>query len=97
MAVDNIAVPELDFVDDGAWDFVGWSEIDNRVPQDLLVQAVTIGSESVPRVQRLIDGTNGSGTWTFPLAANDNLLIAVSGVSDETRQRATFDVSLRAN
>lgn len=97
LAVDNIAVPELDFVDDGAWDFVGWSEIDNRVPQDLLVQAVTIGSESVPRVQRLIDGTNGSGTWTFPLAANDNLLIAVSGVSDETRQRAEFDVSLRAN
>ncbi len=96
-AVDNIAVPELDWADDGAWEQVGWSEIDNRVPQSLLVQAVTIGSESVPRVQRLIDGTNASGTWSIALAANDNLLIAVSGVSDDTRQRAEFDVSLREN
>lgn len=92
VALDNIAVPEIGFSDDGAWELIGWSEIDNALPQDMLVQAVTVGANSVPRVQRLIEGTNAGGTWTFPLAAGDTLLIAVSGVSDETRERAAFDL-----
>jgi len=101
-AVDNINVPEIDYVDSGdgdLWEKVGWSQIDNQLPQEMLVQGVTVGSTAgtLPRVTRLINGTNENGSWTFPLDAGEILLIGVSGVNDETYERATFDLSFNAD
>ena len=101
VAVDNIAIPEIDFYDDAesefSWDMIGWSQIDNRVEQPMIVQAVTTGTANTPpRVRHLIDPTSeaSEGKWTFSLGAGETLLIAVSGASDETRERAVYDLAL---
>jgi hypothetical protein len=100
-AVDNIAIPEIDFLDDASsedgWTLAGWSRVDNRVPARWLLQAMTTGTGSKPpRVQRLIDHNSAEveGEWSFALDANEALLIAVSAVNDDTIERATY--SLRA-
>jgi hypothetical protein len=101
-AVDNIAIPEIEFADDassdeGGWSLAGWTRVDNRVPARWLVQAVTTGSATEPpRVQRLIaatdsDGDNpAAGEWRFALSPNEALLLAISSLNDDTNERAAY-------
>jgi hypothetical protein len=101
-AVDNIAIPEIDFLDDASevsedWTLAGWSRVDNQVPARWLLQTVTTGTATEPpRVQRLIDPDGGSveGEWRFALDPNESLLVAISSLNDDTTERATY--ALRA-
>lgn len=94
-AVNNIAIPEIDFEDDGEWILNGWQEVTNTIPQRWLVQAGIAGTTA--RVRPLIgvgsDAT--SGEWTFSLQPNEALIIAVSAVNDDTYEPATFDLEMR--
>lgn len=102
--VDNIAVPEIDFLDraDGdveGWTFAGWSAVNNLVPQQLLVQSITSGTQTEPpRVRRLQDIGEAAtdGTWQFDLAAGETLYIAVSGINGDTDQPASYDVTFQS-
>jgi hypothetical protein len=100
-AIDNIAIPEIEFQDsaDGEidWTMRGWTAVENRVPQDMIVQAVTTGTDiMLPRVHRLIDPSREaiSGEWTFALRQGESLILAVSGASEQTWERAAFDLRL---
>ena len=97
-AVDNITIPEIGYADDGDWMLNGWETVTNILPQQWLVQTVTTGTESSPpRVRPLIDVGSAatSGEWTFALQPAETLLIAISGLNDDTYEAATFSIELR--
>jgi hypothetical protein len=97
-AVNNIAIPEIDYEDDGDWTLGGWQSVTSTVPQRWLVQVLTTGTATVPpRVRPLIgvDSTETSGEWTFSLQADETLLIAISGLNDDTYEPASFNIELR--
>lgn len=101
-AIDNIAIPEIDFSDDAerepdGWILSGWQRLNNEVDQKFLVQAAVVGStERLPSVRPLIgvDDNTTSGEWAFDVIADEVVLIAVSGLSDNTDQPALFDLTV---
>ncbi|MBI5671551.1 MAG: immune inhibitor A [Chloroflexi bacterium] len=100
-AVDNIAIPEINFSDDAegdvpGWTLAGWRQMSNSTPQQFLVQTAHIG-EGTARVRRLIAPVEAatSGAWPFSLAADDFLIVAVSGLNDDTTQPARFALNIR--
>ena len=86
IAIDNIAIEELDYADDaevaGDWESHGWQQVDNHVEQAFLVQYISSGTETEPaRVRRLIDPDNPEteGEWQFNIGPNELAIFAVSG------------------
>ncbi len=100
--LDNLAIDAIGWSDDAeseadGWTLDGWQQVDNRLRQQWLVQAVTGGTQTIfPRVQRLIDWDDESsrGEWRIAVSAGESLLLAVSGVSDETGERASFSLGV---
>ncbi len=101
LAVDNIAVPEIDYRDDAEgdsdWSLAGWEVVSNAVPGRYLVQvALFNGAEQPPRIQRLLlPGDGSAGRWTLPMGADERLLLMVSGMNSDTFQAAGFEIGLR--
>ncbi|MCC6802010.1 MAG: immune inhibitor A, partial [Anaerolineae bacterium] len=103
--IDNITVPEIGFADDAegehdGWTLDGWQQVDNILPQRWIVQAGTTGSETTyPSVRQLIaaDDTTPRGEWRIALQPNETLVLAVSGANDDTTERATFSLGVKAS
>jgi hypothetical protein len=100
-ALDNIAIPEIDFADDGSgdWELNGWQVVTNQVPQSFVVQYITSGTQTAPpRVRQLIaphdDAT--SGEWHFDLLPDEIAVFTVSALSHDTLMPARFDFALAA-
>ncbi len=100
-AVDNLALPELNFKDDaeadGDWTLEDWQRIDNHVPQRFIVEAATTGSKTHrPAVKQWIgpDSDSVSGEWKLGLDAQEGVTLAVSALSDETTQPATYSLQV---
>jgi hypothetical protein len=98
-AVDNIAIPELSYSDDAEadsdWTLEGWQRVDNQLPQQFIVQAVTTGTQDrSPSARQLISPEDDatSGEWTFSVAQDEDLLIAVSGITDGTTLPGHFNL-----
>lgn len=104
MAVDNIAIPEIGYLDDAeagvqGWTLNGWQQINNEVPQRFLVQAALLKPETAAsRVERLIGPGDSalSGQWDFTLQPDQALLLAFSGLSRETTAVAGFTLSAQS-
>jgi len=103
MVIDNIAIPEIDYVDDAEaasdWDMHGWERIDNQVKQQFLVQYISSGGgPRAPRVRQLIEADDPaiSGEWSFHIGPNELIIFAVSGINEDTHQPAHFDLSISA-
>lgn len=97
-AVNNIAIPEIAYQDDGDWLMNGWESVTNTLPQQWLVQAATTGTVTDPPHVRPLIGVGSAetkGEWTFSLQPEETLLIAISGINDDTYERATFEVEMR--
>ena len=100
-AVDNLEIAEVNFADGGdsadAWALEGFASVTNAVPQQFLVQAF-IGPTQIaaPSVMPLIGvgNTATSGSWDFSLVTGQQILIAVSGLNDDTLQDATFTIGV---
>ena len=98
-AVNNLAIPEIDYEDDSDWTLHGWESVTNTLPQQWLVQAATTGTTTTPpRVRPLIGvgSTETKGEWTFTLQPEEALLIAISAVNDDTYEQGTFELEMRA-
>jgi hypothetical protein len=95
-AVDNVAIPALNWTDDGSgWTMDGWSSVDNQLPQRWIVQAGTSGTQTAyPRVQHWIgtDDSASEGEWKIALDAGETLTVVVSGANDDTTARANFSL-----
>jgi hypothetical protein len=102
IAIDNIAIPEIGYLDRvevgrSNWTLRGWERVENSVPQRFLLQVATVGADNVPsRVRRLIgpQDDRADGEWRFAFEADEQFIIAISGLNDETTQRATFDLTI---
>jgi hypothetical protein len=100
IAIDNIAIAEIDYADDaesdGDWEMHGWQQVDNRVEQPYLVQYVASGTPArPPRVRRLIGPDNPAinGEWQFRIGPNELAIFAISGLNADTNQPAQFDLT----
>ncbi len=99
LALDDISIPELGYLDDaendaGGWDARGWVRVTDRVPQEWLVQVITIGNEI--QVRRLALDATMSGRMTIAgLGRNvDNAIVVISGVTPVTTEMAAYSYSV---
>jgi bacillopeptidase F (M6 metalloprotease family) len=97
--LDNIAIPELGYLDDGenglaGWDAAGWVLTDNTLAQRWLVQLVEIDSNRVT-VQRMDVGEDGRGRLTsHNLQDSQDVLLVVSGLTPVTTEQATYSYTI---
>lgn len=102
IAIDNIALPEVGYADNAEnetsdWTLNGWQRIDNNLPQRFTVQVITAqAGQGTTDVQPLImpneDATTGQ--WNFSVDSNTLLVLAVSGLNDETTVPAGFSLAV---
>ncbi|MFN8527819.1 MAG: PDZ domain-containing protein [Anaerolineae bacterium] len=104
MAIDHLSIPEIGWADDAdtaeGWMLDGWQAVDNLTTQTFYVGAVRTGTSSIPpRISALIapGDTATDGAWRFPLEEGESLLIAVSGMDDQTTSPAYFNLAFAAD
>lgn len=102
IALDNLAIPELNILDDAEgsdspWILNGWQHVDNNVKQQFLVQMGSVGSQTKrPSVRQLIGPGDDafSGEWNFITEANELLVFVISGLNDDADGAAQFTMTL---
>ncbi len=80
-ALDDIAIPELAFLDDAENDGVGWEAAGfvrhaNVLPQTYILQLLLLGDDGV-EVQRLRLDEGWHGRWTIPFSSGMNRAVLV--------------------
>jgi hypothetical protein len=100
-AVDNLEIAEINFADGGdaadEWTLDGFAAVTNAVPQQFLVQAFVGPTQTdAPAVTALIGVGDAAtdGVWEYTLVPSQQLLIAVSGLNDDTQEDATFTIGV---
>ncbi len=102
VAIDNIAVPEINFLDDAestipGWTLNGWQQTDNQVRQQFLVQSAKIQANSVHVTQLIAPSESTTqGLWNFSLAANEAIILTISGLNENTSEPAHYNLSARS-
>jgi len=100
LVVDDIRIPEIgyneDFErDDGGWLSEGWLRMDNRLPQDFLVQVVQPGAANGPVTRLLGPGDASQGEWTITVGGRaGDAAILVAGLTPVTTEPARYDLAL---
>jgi hypothetical protein len=93
--LDNLAIQELGYLDDGengpgGWEAAGWVLTDNNLPQRWLVQLLEIGKNGVT-VQRMDVGQDGRGQLTsHNLQDSEDVLQVISGLTPVTTEQASY-------
>ena len=97
--LDNIAIQELGYLDDGekgraGWDAAGWVLTDNTLTQRWLVQLLEVGRNGVT-VQRMDVGEDGRGQFTsHNLEDSQDVLLVVSGLTPVTTEQASYSYTV---
>lgn len=108
VAIDNMTIEEIGFTDDaesagavgsaaGGWELAGWQRVNNQVEQRYLVQTTALGGDGLPPSVRQLIGTEDDATegdWRISLSNRETLIVAVSGLNNDTTQPASFDLVL---
>jgi hypothetical protein len=100
-AIDDVAIPELGYLDDvenglGGWQAEGCVRINNFVPQEYLVQLINFGPDGTT-VQRLSLNEDQSARWLLLLAGSDHAVLLVSGLAPVTTEKAQYFYRLEEN
>ncbi|MFC2030173.1 hypothetical protein ACFLWA_05530 [Chloroflexota bacterium] len=100
LAVDDISIPELGYLDDaetddGGWQAKGWLRVTDHIPQDFLVQIIRQGREN--SVERMVLDDKMQGQMTMPDLGNriDRVVVVVSGVAPATTEPASYRYEVR--
>jgi len=102
LCLDDISVPELAFTDgaeqdDAGWDAQGWVRATGFVPQEFVVQVITIGEET--RVARMDLGKQmlGSAQIDGLGAGTERAVLVIAGISPATTEWAgyRYEVTLK--
>jgi hypothetical protein len=94
-ALDDISIPELDFVDDvedqaSVWETAGFVRHANVLAQTFLLQLLLLREEGV-EVERLTLDEGWNGRWTIPFGDGlEQAVLIVSGNAPVTRQTAGY-------
>lgn len=100
LMIDNIAIPELGYADDGesgagGWEAAGWILTDNTVTQRWLVQLVEIAKNRNLTLQRMIVGPDGRGQLTIAdLGALNEAILVISGLAPVTTEPALYSYEI---
>ena len=97
LCFDDISVPEIGFFDDdqedGGWRAEGFIRVDNRVPQDYVVQVIEVGDQT--RVREMdLDEDNRGEMVVRGLEDLDDLVVVVAALAPETLQPANYTLRL---
>ncbi len=99
LAIDDIAIPELGYRDDvesgeGDWQAQGWVRVTDHVPQEYLVQVITMGDDT--QVQRLALDEENQGALTIAGLGRDvdYAVLVVSAVAPVTTEWASYRYTL---
>ena len=99
--IDDIAIPELDFVDDaegdGGWDARGFERIDNVVPVDYLVLVIERRRDGTDIVRRMEIDEDGLGTIALSGVGDtvQEAVVVVSPLARNTHQLSQFTLRVR--
>ncbi len=95
LCLDDITIPELGYTydveaDDGGWQAEGWVRITDHVPQEFLVQLITIGRET--RVEQMALDERMHGTMSVVGLGQevDGAVLVVSGMTPVTTEWAAY-------
>lgn len=95
-AIDDIRIDATGYFEDfesgtGDWQTAGWARHANVLPQTYIVQAIYIDGESA-RTERF--ALNDDQTGTFTLDSGDEVILAISGNTPITTQKAAYDIEI---
>ncbi|MBI1276575.1 MAG: hypothetical protein GC179_00465 [Anaerolineaceae bacterium] len=98
MAIDAVSIPEIGYQndfeqDDGGWQAEGWVRTDNRLPQQIWVQAVQQVDDQV-LVKRWL--APAESDWQLPIESRSNsVLIAISPFAPVTTTPTTYTLAVQ--
>jgi hypothetical protein len=99
LALDDITIPELGYSDDveegdGGWQAEGWLRVGDHVPQEFLVQLITMGQET--RVRRMALDEQMRGRMTVPRLGQeaDEAVLIVAAVAPATTSVTAYSYQI---
>jgi immune inhibitor A len=99
-AIDDIAIPELAFLDDaeedGSWQAQGFQRLIAPLPQRFIVQVIEMGETTSVQTLPLDEANRGEVRLSGFGSTLDKAAIVVAAASDGTRQAAPYRYSVRA-
>jgi immune inhibitor A len=99
-AIDDIAIPELAFLDDGeegrSWQAQGFQRLTAPLDQSFIVQVIEMGETTSVRRLPLDAANRGEVRLSGFGSTLDKAIIVVAAASDDTRQTASYGYTLRA-
>ncbi len=101
LALDDLSIPQLNYQDDFEspdpnWQAAGFIHHNNTLPQEFIVQLLTLGQP--PSVQRLPLTEEGAGRWTIPLSPEmSEAILIISGSTPVTRKTAGYAYHLETD
>ena len=97
LCFDDISVPEVDFVDAGqgdqGWRAEGFLRIDNRVPQDYIVQVIEVGEQVRVREIELDESKRGE-VVVRGLENMDEVVVVTAALASKTLQEAGYTITV---
>jgi hypothetical protein len=99
LAIDNIAIPEIDWSDaastDGDWQAEGWVRVENTLPQHWQVQLITTNRDGSRSVQRM-PLTDAAGNLTLDLGGSvRSAVLAISPTTQVTTEPGGYELSIK--
>ncbi len=98
MAIDDVSIPAIGYQsdfeqDNGGWEAKGWIRTDNRLPQQVWVQAVQLTGEQIHVKRWLVPAESD---WTLPIESSVNTaLIAISPFAAVTTIPTTYTLDVK--
>ena len=101
LALDDISIPELDYSDDaeegnGGWQAQGWLRVGDQVPQDYVVQLITLGPETRVRVRQMALDEQNRGRITIPRLGQraDEAVLVISALAPVTTEPTAYSYEI---
>jgi immune inhibitor A len=95
LCLDGISIPELGYTDDAeagddGWQAAGWLRVSDHVPQEFIVQIITVGKETGVQRMALDELNHGTLTITGMGDTVDHAVLAVSAATPVTTEWAAY-------
>lgn len=97
-AVRDLAIDDAGFTDadgsDSAWEFDGWTRIDQPLPQAWIVRLIAEDAQGSPVVRDMQVAEDGGGRLSFDATGLRDVVVAVAGATEGTTQPAPYTIEL---
>jgi immune inhibitor A len=98
ICIDDISIPEIDYLDDaegeGLWQSLGFIRTDNRVSQNYLVQVISMGAEITIRNMPLEQDSTGTLILRGFGADLERAILIIAPIAPKTTQSSPYVLSV---